>query len=189
MAKKLLIIIILIIAFALVYLNKEKILSFTASFDDGIKKLNELDAKYNVREGFLAPGTGEEIISYKSELSNLRKNFEPSQSNDSKALVKVIDIKIALSEMQELLLKAQEQTVKAGIPDCSANGNINRITREFEGAITAAEKASSLNKELKEGYTSYAKKIEKFTENVEITTTVTADTARELNTKLKAYCT
>ncbi|MEW6295472.1 MAG: hypothetical protein AB1467_04220 [Candidatus Diapherotrites archaeon] len=188
MAKKWLIAIILIIVIALAYLNKDKVLAFTMSFDEGIKKLNELDAKYNVGEGFLAPSTGEALSSYKTELSNLRKNFEPNQSNDSKALVKVIDIKIALSEMQGSLLKAQEQTVKAGIPDCSANGNVNKITKEFEGAISAAEKAYSLNKELKEGYTSYAKKIENFTENIEITTTATADTARELNAKLKAYC-
>lgn len=77
------------------------------SFEQGVQKLNSIDAKYGVTEGNIGPASLAQISSYKTELNSYKKEIESNAFNlDKDKLLALVDLRLSLASLQETQFKA-----------------------------------------------------------------------------------
>jgi hypothetical protein len=110
----------------------------TGLLGGNLGRISEIDTKFGVSESRLVPSEETALSEYKAELSAIETNSD-SEKN-------IIGAKLALSEMQESVLKYSRESsrILAGNYECGPNSPIQQAKESASHAIGRAEKAISL---------------------------------------------
>ncbi|MDO8538656.1 MAG: hypothetical protein Q7S21_07285 [archaeon] len=118
----------------------------SGSFEQGVQKLNSIDAKYGVTQENIGPDSMAQIASYKTELNSYRKEIESNAINlDKEKLLELIDLKLALNSLQETQFKAIAQLDSGNA--CDAIDSFQKVNTQIpaiESKIISA-KAKNAN--------------------------------------------
>jgi hypothetical protein len=169
----LLVLLAALVLFYFVYV--EEIFNYV-SFDEGIKKINETDKKFELKEK-IVPSSEEKLKQYQIELVDLEKEFsEKKQNEDLKALNYLIDIRKELVLMQLNLIELEKER------NCSEQ--IELIDSVKSSAVSARDSIQNYIA----NYTAFAEKTKEWNENVLDTTSSIILSFRELKEETQAKC-
>ncbi|MBI4210751.1 MAG: hypothetical protein HY544_04570 [Candidatus Diapherotrites archaeon] len=125
---------VLAIAIVIAYFGAQQFGLFSS-----LDRIADIDARYGLSDGMLAPAEMASIEKYEAELKAASSGFLVSDSSR-----KIGEVKLELAEMQKSMLALREHSAKINFsrPDCSVAGMVALAKKDAEAALGHAEAAT-----------------------------------------------
>ncbi len=155
MANKIAVAIIVMAAIAAAYFF---FLSPQAGFSSGMGEFSAILDKYGLNEGKFVPVEETGLEGFETDLRQFASKYRGQNSASAKALLLIVDERLAMARMSKELLTAEEEIagIYTGALDCTEAGPAAKAEDALENSLSEAQLALSKREELIRAYPDFA---------------------------------